>query len=192
MSDWGAAFISTWSVCQPQHGTELSAAASKVPFRSAVNDVAKIVNCYPRKLTVPIIYSARCDTIRYDTLHLRAPKSWRTASLISCTEPNKKVMKKLKTKQPRYSEGYPIKTSHCQNVPQSKRPIVKTSPVKTSRFETKRPRWSKRPKSKRTNVNDLMQWLHSITDCVVVIYTDRDSKFKKFFNVKEITIFFEI
>jgi len=39
------------------------------------------------------------DTIWYDTLYLRAPKSWRTASLICRTEPNKKrAMKKLKTK----------------------------------------------------------------------------------------------
>jgi len=39
------------------------------------------------------------DTIRYDTLYLRAPKSWRIATLICRTEPNiKRVTKKLKTK----------------------------------------------------------------------------------------------
>jgi len=40
------------------------------------------------------------DTIRHDGLYLRAPKSWRIASLLCRTEPNKKrtVMKKLKTK----------------------------------------------------------------------------------------------
>jgi len=81
---------------------------------------------------------------------------------------------------------YPVKTSHCQNVPQPKRLIVKTSPVKTSRFEAKRPRWSKRPRSKRTNASDLMQWLHSVTDCAVVIYTDRDSKFKKFLRSRNL------
>jgi len=64
----------------------------------------------------------------------------------------------------RWRQWYPVKTSHCQNVPQSKRLIVKPSPVKTSRFETKRPRWSKRSRSKRTNANDLMQWLHSVAD----------------------------
>jgi len=35
------------------------------------------------------------------------------------------------------AKWYPVKTSRCQNVPQSKRPIVKTSPVKMSCF------WSK-------------------------------------------------
>ena len=92
---------------------------------------------------------------------------------------------------PYYTARYPVRTSHCQNVLQSKRRIVKTSPVKTSRFETKRPRWSKRPKSKRTNVrpNDLMQWLHSVTDCVVVIYTDRDSKFNKFLRSRKSRFF---
>ena len=32
----------------------------------------------------------RQHTVRYDTLYLRAPKSWRLASLICLTEPNKK------------------------------------------------------------------------------------------------------
>jgi len=44
-----------------------------------------------------------------------------------------------------------VKTSHSQNVPYSKRPQSKC-PL----FETKRPRRSKRPKSKRTDVNELM------------------------------------
>ena len=44
------------------------------------------------------IFITFCHTIRYDTLHLRAPKSWQIASLMCRTEPNKKVMKKLKTK----------------------------------------------------------------------------------------------
>ena len=44
-----------------------------------------------------------------------------------------------------------VKTSHSQNVPYSKRPQSKR-PL----FEAKRPRRSKRPKSKRTDVNELM------------------------------------
>jgi len=40
---------------------------------------------------------------------------------------------------------YPVKTSHCQNVPQSKRPILKTSRVKTSPF------WSKTSPSVKTS-----------------------------------------
>ena len=44
-----------------------------------------------------------------------------------------------------------VKTSHSQNVPYSKRPQSKR-PL----FEAKRPRRSKRPKSKRTDVDELM------------------------------------
>ena len=55
---------------------------------------------------------------------------------------------KFRTKATRY----PVKTSRCQNVPQSKRPKSKR-PV----FEPKRPCWSKRPQVKRTIiVNGLM------------------------------------
>ena len=43
-----------------------------------------------------------------------------------------------------------VKTSHSQNVPYSKRPQSKR-PL----FEAKRPRRLKRPKSKRTDVNEL-------------------------------------
>jgi len=58
---------------------------------------------------------------------------------------------------------------------QSKRPTVKTSHSQNvPLFRKKRPRWLKRPESKRTNVNELMQWLHSVTDCAVVIYTAPD------------------
>ena len=38
------------------------------------------------------------NTIRYDWLYWRAPKSWRVASLICRTEPKKRIMKKLKPK----------------------------------------------------------------------------------------------
>ena len=72
-----------------------------------------------------------------------------------------------------------VKTFHSQNVPTQNVPFLKQNV----------PVGQNVPKSKRTNVNDLMQWLYSVTDCAVVINTDRDSKFKKFFNVREITIF---
>jgi len=53
-----------------------------------------------------IEYMTDLYDIRYDTMHyiyVHAPKSWRIASLIFCTEPNeKRVMKKLK--KPRCSE----------------------------------------------------------------------------------------
>ena len=41
---------------------------------------------------------SRYDTIRYDTLYLRAPKSWRIASLICRTEPVNKKSNGIKTK----------------------------------------------------------------------------------------------
>jgi len=46
----------------------------------------------------------------------------------------------------------------CQNVKQSKRPIIKTSPVKTYRRQ-----WT-----------NYCQRLHSVTDCAALINTDRD------------------
>ena len=79
-----------------------------------------------------------------------------------------------------------------RNVPLSKRPTVKTFrsqnvPSQNVPFLKQNvPVGQNVPKSKRTNVNER---LHSVTDCAVVINTDRDSKFKKFFNVREITIF---
>ena len=73
-----------------------------------------------------------------------------------------------------------VKTSHSQKVPYSKRPQLKR-PI----FEAKRPRRSKRPKSKRTDVR-------LVTECAVVIYTDRDCEVYEVFKVREITIFFEV
>jgi len=49
------------------------------------------------------------DTIRYDTLYLRAPKSWRIASLICRTEPNiKRVMNKRKTETEMLRRNGPV------------------------------------------------------------------------------------
>jgi len=84
--------------------------------------------------------------------------------------------------------------SVCQNVPLPKRPTVKKShsqnvPSQNIPFWNKTSPLVKRPKSKRTNANDLMQWLHSVTDCAVVIYADRDSKYKKFLRSRKSRFF---
>jgi len=44
------------------------------------------------------------DTIRYDTLHLRAPKSWLLASVVYRTEPKKHYKKRTKNKNRYRSE----------------------------------------------------------------------------------------
>ena len=49
------------------------------------------------KIGVTTAAARHTYTIQYNGLYLRAPKSWRIASLIFCTEPNaKRVMKKTK------------------------------------------------------------------------------------------------